>query len=211
MKVKEESEKSGLKINIQKIKIIESTPITSWQKDGEKVETVSDFVFLGSKITVDGDCSHKTKSLAPWKKSYDKPRKHMKKQRHYFADKGPYIQRYGFSSSHVQMWELDHKGWVPKNGCFQIVVLDKILESPMDSKEIKSVNLRKSTLNIHWKDWCWSWSSNTPPTWFEEPTYWKWPWCWERLRARKEWGDREWDGWMASSTQLTWVWVNSRI
>ena len=101
--MKEESEKSGLKINIQKIKIIESTPITSWQKDGEKVETVSDFVFLGSKITVDGDCSHKTKSLAPWKKSYDKPRKHMKKQRHYFADKGPYIQRYGFSSSHVQM------------------------------------------------------------------------------------------------------------
>ena len=103
MKVKEESGKSGLKINIQKIKIIESTPNTSWQKDGEKVEIVSDFVFLGSKITVDGDCSHKTKLLAPWKKSYDKPRKHMKKQRHYFADKGPYIQSYGFSSSHVQM------------------------------------------------------------------------------------------------------------
>ena len=101
--MKEECGKSGLKINIQKIKIIESTPITSWQKDGEKVEIVSDFVFLGSKITVDGDCSHKTKLLAPWKKSYDKPRKHMKKQRHYFADKGPYIQSYGFSSSHVQM------------------------------------------------------------------------------------------------------------
>ena len=101
--MKEESGKSGLKINIQKIKIIESTPITSWQKDGEKVEIVSDFVFLGSKITVDGDCSHKTKLLAPWKKSYDKPRKHMKKQRHSFDDKGPYIQSYGFSSSHVQM------------------------------------------------------------------------------------------------------------
>ena len=95
--------KSGLKFNIQKIKIIESTPITSWQKDGEKVEIVSDFIFLGSKITVDGDYSHKTKSLAPWKKSYDKPRKHIKKQRHYFADKGPYIQSYGFSSSHVWM------------------------------------------------------------------------------------------------------------
>ena len=95
--------KSGLKFNIQKIKIIESTPITSWQKDGEKVEIVSDFIFLGSKITVDGDYSHKTKSLAPWKKSYDKPRKHIKKQRHYFADKGPYIQSYGLFSSHVQM------------------------------------------------------------------------------------------------------------
>ena len=95
--------KSGLKFNIQKIKIIESTPITSWQKDGEKVEIVSDFIFLGSKITVDGDYSHKTKSLAPWKKSYDKPRKHIKKQRHYFADKGPYIQSCGFSSSHVWM------------------------------------------------------------------------------------------------------------
>ena len=77
-----EWKKSGLKFNIQKIKIIEPTPITSWQKDGEKVEIVSGFIFLGSKITVDGDCSHKTKSLAPWKKSYDKPRKHIKKQRH---------------------------------------------------------------------------------------------------------------------------------
>ena len=102
-KVKEESEKAGLKLSFQKTMIRASLPITSWQKDGEKVEIVSGFIFLGSKITVDGDCSHKTKSLAPWKKSYDKPRKHIKKQRHYFADKGPYIQSYGFSSSHVQM------------------------------------------------------------------------------------------------------------
>ena len=100
MKVKEESEKSDLKSQHSKNKIIESTPITSWQKD---VEIASDFISLGSKITVDGDCSHKTKLLAPWKQSYDKPRKHIKKQRHYFADKGPYIQSYGFSSSHVWM------------------------------------------------------------------------------------------------------------
>ena len=98
MMVKGESEKPGLKLNIQKTKIIASGPITSWQKD---VEIASDFISLGSKITVDGDCSHKTKLLAPWKQSYDKPRKHIKKQRHYFADKGPYIQSYGFSSSHV--------------------------------------------------------------------------------------------------------------
>ena len=79
--------------------------------------------------------------LAPWKKSYGKPRQHIKKQKHYFADKGPYSQSYGFSSSHVWMWELDHKeGWVPKNWCFQTVVLEKILESSLDGKEVKPVN-----------------------------------------------------------------------
>ena len=89
MKVKEESEKFGLKLNIQKTKIMASGPITSWEIDGETVETVSDFIFLGSKITADGDCSHEIKTLAPWKKSYDRPRQHFIKQRHYFANKGP--------------------------------------------------------------------------------------------------------------------------
>ena len=79
--------------------------------------------------------------FAPWKKSYDKPRQHIKKQRHYFADKGPSSQSYGFSSSHVLMWELDHKeGWVPKNWCFLTVVLEKTLESPLDCKEIQPVH-----------------------------------------------------------------------
>ena len=109
MKVKEETEKIGLKVNIQKTKIMASGPITSWEIDGETVETVSDFIFLDSKITVDGDCSHEIKTLAPWKKSYDKPRWSIKKQRHYFANKGPSSQGYGFSSSHVCMGELDHK------------------------------------------------------------------------------------------------------
>ena len=94
-------EKAGLKLNIQKTKIMASSPITSWQIDGETMETVTDFIFLGSKITADGDCSHKIKMLAPWKKSYDQPRQHIKKQRHYFANKGPSSQGYGFSSSHV--------------------------------------------------------------------------------------------------------------
>ena len=79
MKVKEESEKVGLKLNIQKTKIMASGPITSWEIDGEKVETVSDFIFLGSKITVDGDCSHEIKTLTPWEESYDQPRQHIKK------------------------------------------------------------------------------------------------------------------------------------
>ena len=79
--------------------------------------------------------------LAPWKKSYDQPRQHIKKQRHYFANKGSFSQSYGFSSSHVWMWELDHKeSWVPKNWCFWTVVLEKTLENPLDCKEIKPIN-----------------------------------------------------------------------
>ena len=103
MRVKEESERDSLKLNIKKIKIMASGPITSWQIEGEKVEVVTEFLFLGSKITVDGDCSHEIKTLALWKKSYDKLRHCIKKQRHHFADKGSYSQSYGFSSSHVWM------------------------------------------------------------------------------------------------------------
>ena len=108
MKVKEESEKAGLKFNIQKMKIMASGPITSWQIDGETMETVTNFYFFGSKITADVECSHEIKTIAPWKKSYDQPRQHIKKQRHHFTNKGPSSQSYGFSSSHVQMWELDY-------------------------------------------------------------------------------------------------------
>ena len=103
MKVKEESEKVGLKLNIPKTKTMASSPITSWQIDGEIVVTVTDFIFLGSKITADGDCSHEIKMLTPWKKSYDQHRQHIQKQRHYFANKGLSSQGYSFSSSHVWM------------------------------------------------------------------------------------------------------------
>ena len=105
MKIKEESEKVGLKLNIQETKIMASGPITSWEIDGETVETVSDFIFGGSKITADGDSSHEIKRrlLTPWKKSYDQPRQHIQKQRHYFANKGPSSQGYGFSCGHVFM------------------------------------------------------------------------------------------------------------
>ena len=103
MKVKEEREKAGLKLNIQKTKIMASDPITSWQTEGEKTETVADFIFLGSKITADNQCSDEIKTLGPWKESLDKPRQHIKKQRHYFANKGLSSQSYGFSSSYVWM------------------------------------------------------------------------------------------------------------
>ena len=102
--MKEESEKAGLKLSIQKTKIMACGPITSWQIDGGKIETVTDFIFLSFKIIADGDCSHDIKKmLAPWKKSYDQPIQHIKKQRHYFAGKGMYSQSYCFSSSHVWM------------------------------------------------------------------------------------------------------------
>ena len=104
MKVKEESEKVGLKLNIQKTKIMASSPITSWQIDRETTETVSDFIFLGSKITADGDCSHEIKRrLLLGRKAMTKPDKHIKKQRHYFADKRSSSQSCGFSSSHLWM------------------------------------------------------------------------------------------------------------
>ena len=103
MKVKEEGEKASLKLNIKKTKIMASGPIISWQKNGETMETVRDFIFLGSKITVDSDCSHEIKMSAPWKKSYDKRRQHIKRQRYHFANKGLYSNSYDFSSSHVWM------------------------------------------------------------------------------------------------------------
>ena len=100
MKVKEESEKVGLKLNVQKMKIMASGPITSWEIN---VETVSDFILGGSKITADGDCSHEIKRRLLLGRSYDQPRYHIENQRHYFANKGPSSQGYGFSSSHACM------------------------------------------------------------------------------------------------------------
>ena len=147
----------------------------------------------------------------PWKESYDQPRQHIKKQRHYFANKGPSSQGYGFSSGDVWMWELDYKeSWAQKNWCFWTVLLEKTLESPLDCKEIQPVHPKgdQSWVFIGRTD-ARSWNSNTLATWCEELTHLKRPWCWERLRAGGEGDDRGWDGWMASSTQWTWVWVDS--
>ena len=134
------------------------------------------------------------KTLAPWKKSYDKPTQHIEKQRHHFANKGLYGQSYGFPSSHVWMWELDHKeGWAPKNCCFQAMVLEKTLESPLETARRSNQSvLKKSILNIHWKDWCWSWSSSTLATWWKELTHWKRLWCWEKLKRRRIWQRMRW-------------------
>ena len=155
-RVKEESEKSGLKFNIQKMKIMASDPVTSWQTEGEKMETVTDFIFLGSKITANGDCSHEIKRrLLLGRKAMTNLVNILKSKRHHFADKSPYSQSYGFSSSHVWMWELAHEeGWVLKNWCIQTVVLEKTHEASLGLQcDQTSQSYRKSTLTIHWKDW----------------------------------------------------------
>ena len=141
MKVKEESEKVGLKLNIQKIKIMASSLITSWQIYGETVETLTDFILKGgSKITADGDCNHEIKRCLLLERKAMTNLDSLK-QRHYLANKGPSSQSYGFSSGHVWMWELDSKeSWAQKNWCFWTVVLEKTLESPLDCKEIQPVH-----------------------------------------------------------------------
>ena len=141
MKVKEASEKVGLKLNIQETKIMASSPITSWQIDGEIMETVTDFIFLSSKITADHDHSHEIKRLLfLGRKVMTKLDSILKSKDIILSKRGPSSQSYGFSSNHVWMWELDYKeSWALKNWCFWTVVLEKTLESPLDWKEIKPV------------------------------------------------------------------------
>ena len=172
-----------------------SSPITSWQIEEEKAKAVTDFIFLGFKITADGDCIHENKRCVLLARKAMTNLQCIKKQRHHFAGKGPSSQSNGFSSSHVQMWELDHKkGWAPKNWCFSnCSAREDSWESLGLQRDQTSQSQRKSTLNIHWKDWCWSWSSNTLATWYEELTHWKRPQCWKRLKAIEE-GNRERDG-----------------
>ena len=199
----------GLKLSIQKTKIMASGPITSWQIDGETVETVTDFIWGGSKITADGDCTN-LKMLTVWKKSYDQPRQLIKKQRHYSANKGPSIQSYGFSSSHVWMHELDYKEiWAPKNWCFWTVVLEKTIEGPLDCKEIQPVHSKDQSRVFFGRTDAKAETLILRPPHAKCWPHWKRPWCWEGLGAGGEGDDREWDGWMASRTRWTWVWVNS--
>ena len=142
---------------------------------------------------------------APWKKSYDQLRQHIKKQRHYFANKGLSSQSYGFSSSHVWMWELDYKeSWVPKNWCFWTVVLEKILESPLDCKEVLLVHPKDISPEYSLERLMLKLKLQYLATWCEELTHWKRPWCWGRLKAGGEGDDKGWNGWMA------WVWASSR-
>ena len=147
------------------------------------MKTVTDFIILGSKISADADCSHELKTLAPWKESYDQTRQHIEKQRHYFGNKGPSSQIYGFLSSHVWIWELDYKeSWALKNWCFWTVVLEKTLESPLDCKEIQPVHPKgnQSWISIGRTDA----EAETPIFW---PSYVKNWLIWNDPDAGKDW------------------------
>ena len=172
---------------------------------------MSNFILGGSKITADGDCSHEIKSHLILGRKVMTNLDSILKSRHYFANKGPSSQGYGFSSSHIWMWDLDYKeSWAPKNWCFWTVVLEKTPESPLDWKVIEPVHPKgdQSWVFIGRTDA----EAETPVLWPPDAKswlIWKKPWCWERLKAGGEGSDRGWDGWMASLTQWTWVWVSS--
>jgi len=135
---------------------------------------VRDFFPLDSKIAADGDCSHEIKATCSWKKSYDQPRQHIKKQRHYFADKGPSSQSCDFSSSHVWMWELDYKNAECRIiDDFELWCWRRLLRVPWTARRSNQWILKKISPEYSLKGRYWSWNSNTLATWCEELIYWK--------------------------------------
>ena len=186
-----------------------SGPIISWQIEEETMETVTDFIFLGSQITTDGDCSHEIKRrLLLGRKVMTNLDSILKSRDITLPKKVCLVKAMVFSCSHVWMWELDYKeSWVPKNWSFWTVVLEKTLESPLDSKEIQLVHPKGN------QSWIFTGRTDAEaetPMWrCEELTHLKRPWFWSRLKVGGEGDDRGWDGYMASPTQHTWVLVNS--
>ena len=148
--------------------------------------------------------------LAPWKKTYDQPRKHIKKQRHYLPTNVHLVKAMGFP---VVMYGCER--WTIKKAehwridAFELWCWRRLLRILWTPRRSNQSILKEISLGVHWRDWCWSWNSNTLATWCEELTHLKRPWCWERLKAGKEGDDRGWDGWMASPTQWTWLSVSS--
>ena len=185
MKVKEESDKVGLKLNIKKTKIIASGLITSWQIDGE---TVADFIFLGSKITADGDCSHEIKRHLLLGRKVMTNLDSILKSRHItLPTKVHLVKAIAFFSSHVWMWVLDYKeSWALKNWCFWTVVLEKTLESPLDCKEIQPVHPKGD------QSWEFTWRTDveaeTPILWPPDAKTWV---IGKDLDAGKDWGQSE--------------------
>ena len=213
IKVKEKNEKAGLKLHIQKRKIMAFSPITSWQIDGETMETVTDFNFLDSKIIGDGACSHEIKRHLLLGRKAMTSLDSIFKSRHYLADTGPYSQSHVFSS-YVWMWELDWKeSWAPKNGCFWTMMLEKTLESPLDSKEIKPFSPKGN------QSWIYSLEGLMLKLQYfghlmRRTDSFERPQCWERLKEERGQQKMRWlDGITTlmdvSLSQWTWVWASS--
>ena len=150
--------------------------------------------------------------LTPWKESYDQPRQHIEKQRHYFANKVCLVKAMVFPvvMYGCESWSIIKKAECRRIDAFELWCWRRLLRVPWTARRSNQSILKESVLNIHWKDWCWSWNSNTLATWCEKLTHWKRPWWWERLKAGGEGDDRKWDGWTALPTRWTWVWVSSR-
>ena len=194
------------------MKIVAFSPIISWQIDGGKVETVADLIFLGFKITVDSDCSHEIKRrLLLERKAMTNNRQGVKKQRHHFADKGPSSQSYGFSSSHVWMWELDYKeSWAQRIDAFELWCWRRLLRVPWTTRGsnqsiLKEINPKYSLEGLMLKlklqyfgHLMWRADSLEKTLMLG------------KIEGRGEGDDGGWDGWMLSSNQWTWVWANSR-
>ena len=211
MKVKRESEKAGLNLSIQKTKIMASSPITPWQTDEENVEMGSDFIFLGSKIKADGDCSHKIKGCLLLRRKAMKNLDSVLKSRDITLPTKVCIVKamvfpgvmYGCESCTLKKAECQ------RTDIFELWCWRRLLRVPWTARRSNESILKEIPLNSNWKDQCWGWSSNTLATWYQQSAHWKRSWCWERMRARGKGDDRGWDGWMASLTQGTWVWANS--
>ena len=193
-----------------------SDPITSWQIEGFsflwKVEAVTDFLILGSKFTADGDLDEIRRQLLLGRETMTNLDSMLKSKDITFMTNVHIVKAIIFPVIMLWLWELDlNKGRALKNWCFWTVVLEKTLESPLDCKELQSVkpNGNQPWIFMHWKDGCWSWSSNTLASWCENLSHWKRPRGWERLKADGEGNNRGWDGWMASLTPWMWVWGSS--
>ena len=205
-KVKEESEKAGLKLNIEKIYIIASGPITSWQIYGETMKQWHILFSWAPKITADGDYSHGIKRhLLLWRTAMSSLDSILKR-RHYFTDKDPYSLNYGFSNSHVRTWELDRKkGWVSKNWCFCTVVFEKTLKVPWTAKGSSQSILKKIYHEYSLEGLMLKLKLQFFSHLMQDPTLWKSPWCWQILKTGGEGENRCWDGWMESLVPWTWV------
>ena len=181
----------------------------SWQTDGGTVETVSDFILGGSKITADGDCNHEIKRrLLLGRKVMTNLDSIFKSRDITLPTKVHLVKAMVFP---VVMYGCDYKErWAPKNWAFELWCWRRLLRVPWRARRSNQSILKEIHPEYSLKDWCWSWNSKTLATWCEELTHLQRLWCWARLKAGGEGDDRWWDGWMASMTPETWVWVSSR-
>jgi len=211
MKVKEEGEKVGLKLNIQKTKIMASGPITSWQIDGEIVETVADFILGGSKITADDDCSHEIKRCLLLGRKVMTNLDRIFKSRDITLPTKVYLVRamvfpvvvYGceiWTIKKAEHWKID---------AFELWCWRRLLRVLWTARRSNQSTLKEISPECSLEGLMLKLKRQYLATCCEELTCLKRPWCWERLRAGGEGDDRGWDGWMASPTQWTWVWVDS--